>query len=389
MLAGLFGREERAITRDPVWDAWGRGDDVVAGANTTTGVVVSSGTVEAQVTVYTCVSFIADAISALPVEVYRGADEAMRRPRWLEQPNPERTWQEFAFEFVWCLLLDGNAYVLPIVSDNGQVSELWMLHPSRVRAMRDQQYRPVYQVSDAAGQYRTVNGLYHVRDYPIPGEIQGMSRIDACRESFGLAIGMERSAGSFFGNGSNPSGVIEAPGSMTAEQASDLKSRWERFHRGVSKQNGIAVLSGGATYKPITITPDQAQFLESRNFNAAQIAALFKLPPELAAATLTGSSSLTYSNITERWNELVRRWLPWIRKLERLVTVMLPGPGEQGWRAEIDTDEYANADIKTRYEAYKIGVEGGWLFPDEIRAEEQLPPREVVGTAGQIAGATE
>jgi HK97 family phage portal protein len=142
----------------------------------------------------------------------------------------------------------------------------------------------------------------------------------------------------------------------------------------VSRAHGIAVLSGGAEYRPITIAPEAAQFLQSRNFTAAQIAALFKMPPELVGASLMGSGSITYANITDRWNELIRRWLPWIKQLQDVVTALLSASGESGLVAEVDTDVYARADIATRYGAYATGIGAGFLTAEDVRREEDLPP---------------
>lgn len=376
MLADLFS--SRAV-RDPVWDAWGKGLDLVSG-NTSSGVAVTESSAQRLGTVYTCVSFIADALSALPIEPYKdgpGGPVHQPRPVWMDRPNPERSWQEFAFEFYWSLLIDGNAYVVRTVNGQGRTAELWMIHPDRVTVMRPTpQDRPVYFIDDQPiGQaWPAGQNLYHERVYPVPNQVKGLSPVMACSETIGLGIGLESYAGRFFGNSATPSGVIEAPGQVTADQAAALRARWEEFHRGVTKSHGIAVLSGGAVYRPITIAPEAAQFLESRNFNSAQIAALFKLPPEIVGATLPTASSITYANITDRWTELLRRWLPWIRKMQTLVTVMLPGPGERGWRAEVDTDEYSKADIKTRFDSYAVGIGAGVLTVDEAREEEGLRP---------------
>lgn len=371
MLGSLLSER---VVRDPQWDAWGRGDDITSG-NTSAGLAVSQANAQSLVTVYTCVSFIADAIAALPVEVYRdvqGVRVETAKPRWLDRPNRERSWQEFAHEFVASLLLDGNAYVLPILSGAGQTAEAYVLNPTAVQIQRNRTNGlPEYTVN---GKPVSAQSLYHARAYPIPGELKGMSPVDACRETIGTGLALEKYAGRFFGGSSTPSGVIQAPGNLSAEQAEVIKARWESFHRGVSRAHGIAVLSGGAEYRPITIAPEAAQFLQSRNFTAAQIAALFKMPPELVGASLMGSGGITYANITDRWNELIRRWLPWIEQLRRMVTSLLPGPGESGWVAEIDTDAYARADIGTRYGAYATGISAGFLTVDEARHEEDLPP---------------
>jgi len=380
MLGHLFS--ERAI-RDPKWDAWGKGNDVYQSGNTSSGVSVSQAASQSLATVYTCVSFIAGAISALPIETYRttgGVRTEVGKPRWLDRPNVERSWPEFAHEFTSSLLLDGNVFVAQVLNQAGRTSELFVLHPQKVKVeRRTPGGPPVYTVDG-----QVVAPVYHDRLYPVPGEMRGLSPIDACRETIGTGIALEQFAGQFFGNASTPSGVIEAPGNVAPEHAEALKARWESFHRGVGKAHGIAVLSGGATYRPITIAPEAAQFLESRNFTAAQIAAIFHMPPELVGASLMGSGGVTYANITDRWSELLRRWLPLVDKLRRMITAMLPGPGESGWVAEIDVDEYARADIGTRYQAYATGIAAGFLTVDDVRYAEDLPPLGQTTTQGGL-----
>jgi HK97 family phage portal protein len=375
MLANLLS--SRGAVRDPKWSAWGAGADIGGSGNTAAGMSVSTSSAQQLITVYTCVSFIADAIAALPVEVYRSTGGVRREvpaPRWLSQPNRERSWQEFAHEFISSLLLSGNAYVVQVPTGSGTTSELYVLHPSKVQVSRPRPNAlPVYEVEG-----RRVGPVYHARAYPVPGELIGLSPIEACRETIGVGLALEAFAGTFFGNGASPSGVIEAPAG-TEVDAESLQERWSQLHRGVSKANRVGVLVG-ASYKPITVAPEQAQFLQSRNFTSAQIAALFKIPPELVGASLPGSSSLTYANITERWNDLLRRWLPWIEQLRRMVTVMLPGPGETGWIAEIDTDAYAKASLAERFSAYATGIQAGFLTPEDVRPWENLGPLATAGT---------
>lgn len=367
MLANLVST--RAV-RDPKWSAWGAGNDVASG-NTAAGMSVSATSAQQLITVFSCVSLIADAIGSLPIEVYRARGDArvpVAAPRWLSQPSPDRSWQEFAHEFISSLLLAGNAYVLQVPTGSGTTGELYVLHPAKVQVSRPApNAAPVYEVEG-----RRVGPVYHARNYPVPGELKGLSPVEACRESIGVGLALEQFAGTFFGNGAAPSGVIEAPAGAEVD-AESLQERWSQLHRGVSRANRVGVLVG-ATYRPITIAPEAAQFLESRNFTSAQIASLFKVPPEFVGASLPGSSSLTYSNITERWTDLLRRWLPWIEQLRRMVTTMLPGPGETGWVAEVDTDAYARASLSERFGAYATGISAGFLTPQDVRGWERLGP---------------
>lgn len=370
MLGHLFS--ERAV-RDPVWDAWGRGDDVNQSGNTASGVTVSVPVADQMHAVDTCVSFIADAWAAMSVDVYRlegGLKVEQPRPRWLLRPNPDRWWSEFVAEWVDSYLKDGNAYVQPIYNGAGQVVELYLLDPSKIEIERPSpNARTVYRFDG-----RVVTNVIHSRWRPRAGELRGKCPVLAHKETIGTGVALEQFAGRFFGASATPSGIIQAPGNLSAEDAERIKSRWNSFHRGVSRANGIAVLSGGATYQQVTIAPEAAQFLQSRNYNAAQIAAIYKLWPDVVGATLMGNSSITYANITERWNDLLKRWARLTTDLRNLVTFLLPGYGETGWVAELDTDVFAKADMATRFGAWATGISAGFIMEDEARKEEDLPP---------------
>lgn len=366
MLANLFDR--RAIS-DPKWDLWGTGADIVnyPGANSVAGVTVSEATSTKLLAVYACVSFIADTIATMPVEVFR-ADTKIDGPAWITRPTPDLSMADFVGQAVTSLLLDGNFYALPVMNATGQVVEVWPLHPSQVTVRRDDPAKPVtYYVNGIRYPYRMV----HVRGAMLPGAVCGMSPVTECRQTIGAGLALEDFGARFFGQGSSPSLIIEAPGIVSDEQAIALREQFESFHRGLRKAHGVAVLTGGATARPMTISPDDAQFLESRNFTSAQIAAgLFRLPPEDVGATLPGSSSLTYANITDQWVSRFRRaFLPHVRRVETMLTDLLPRPQV----ATLNENEYLRADTKARYDAYAVGISSGFMSPDYAASAERLP----------------
>ena len=366
MLADLFDR--RAI-HDPKWDLWGSGADIVnyPGANTTSGVAVTESNATKLLAVYACVSFIADTISAMPVDVYRG-DTPVSGPPWIQRPTPDLTITDLIGQCVTSLLLDGNFYAIPVISAAGQVVEVWPIHPGAVVVRRDAPTAPLqYFVNGTYYPYRMI----HIRGAMLPGAVCGMSPITECRQTIGAGMALEDFGARFFGQGSSPSLIIEAPGIVTDEQAIALREQFESFHRGLRKAHGVAVLTGGATARPMTISPDDAQFLESRNFTSAQIAAgLYRLPPDDVGATLPGHSSLTYANISDQWVSRFRRaFLPYVRRVEMMLTDLLPRPQV----ARLDESEFLRADTKQRYDAYAVGIQNGFLSADYVAQAERLP----------------
>lgn len=371
----MLGRfVERRAVMDPKWNLWGSGADLVdfPGANTHAGVSVSEKSALALLTVYSCVSFIADTIATMPVKAFDG-DVEIPLPGWLVKPTPELTIADLLGQMVSSLLLDGNFYALPVLDGTGAIREVWPVHPSSVEVRRVQPGAPVqYWIGGERYPYLVL----HMRGSMLPGAICGMSPITECRQTIGVGLALEEFAARFFGQGSSPSIIVEAPALVSDEQAAALREQFESFHRGLRKAHGVAVLTGGATAHPMTIAPQDAQFLESRNFTAAQIAAgIFRLAPEDVGATVHGKSALTYQNITDQWVSRFRRaFLPHVRRIEALLSSLLP----EGQTIRLNEDEFLRADTKTRYESYAIGISAGFLDPQYVAALEHVTPPAVV-----------
>jgi HK97 family phage portal protein len=212
-----------------------------------------------------------------------------------------------------------------------------------------------------------------VRGATLPGDIVGMSPVTYCRNVIGTGLALEEFSGRWFSQGSAPSGIIETQQASGDLDAGMLRDEFEKFHRGVAKSHGVAVLTGGATYKPITVSNKDSQFLEAKNFSASQIATcMFQLEPEMVGASMTGRTSLTYKNLQDRWLDVkLRALMPYTSRLEEMLTMkLLPRPQ----RACLNYEEYLRADIGERYTAYQVGIASGFLTVDEVRAEEDLPP---------------
>ncbi len=367
MLGSLFGRrdETRAMQVTP-WGYWGGNGGPVAA-----GVTVNNDTALNLLTVYGCVQLIADTIATLPLDVYRKSLDgpvSLTTPRFLEQPNQYADRTQFLTQILTSLLLDGNAYVLgvPFVS---APETLDIVHPDEVQ-IREEDGRNVYYLK--GHRWTHPESLLHIRGITLPGQVKGMSPVEAARQALGLGLAAQEFGARFFGSGQNLSGVIEVPGDMSPDQAAVVRQKWSRDHSGLRNAHEPGVLTGGATWKPISVTPAQAQFLESRRFSATEIAAqLFLVDPTLLGISNSGQS-LTYANLEQRGIHLAQYTLMrWIVRLERAFTMMLPRPQY----VKFNVNGLQRADLKTRYEAYSIGLGGApFLVPDEPRSKEDLGP---------------
>lgn len=384
MLGSLFRREEAREERAMQvtgFGPWGGSSMASAGVN------VNADTALNLLTVYGCVQLIADTIATLPFDVFRknssGDPVGLATPRWLEQPNPQADRTQFLTQVLTSLLLDGNAYLLaePFVS---APQRLEIVHPDDVQ-IRIEDAKPVYYLKNA--RWTRPDSLLHLRGITLPGQIRGLSPVESARQALGLGLAAQEFGGRFFGNGQNLSGVIEVPGDMSPDQAAVVRQKWGRDHRGLANAHEPGVLTGGATWKPISVTPEQAQFLDTRRFSATEIAAqMFLVDPTLLGIATSGQS-LTYANLEQRGIHLAQYTLMrWIVRLERAFTMMLPSPQY----TKFNVNGLQRADLKTRYEADAIGINAGFLLRNEARTKEDLTAlpeqQQLSGADAEVVG---
>ena len=367
MLRSLFRRsdvETRAIQSTP-WGPWGSSSATAAGQS------VTSNTALNLLTVYGCVNLISDTIATLPLGVFRkdssGLPQQVATPRVLEQPNVDTDRTTFVTQVVSSLLLDGNAYVIAAPSSL-MPERLTTAHPDDV-TYRDEQGTTVPYFK---GVRPPPEQWMHIKALTLPGQYKGLSPVESARQALGLGLAAQEFGARFFGSGQNPSGVIEFPGEISPDQAAIIRQKWSRDHSGLSNSHQPGVLTGGATWKPISVTPEQAQFLDTRRFTASEIAAqMFLVDPTMLGIQQQGSS-LTYQNLEQRGIHLAQYTLMrWIVRLEKAFSAMLPRPQY----VKFNLGGLQRADLKTRYEAYAIGLAGApFLMVDEARQKEELGP---------------
>jgi HK97 family phage portal protein len=349
----------------------GWGSDTVALPNTASGQRVTVETGSRLAVAYSCIRYLADTVGALPRQAFRESGHTrspVRNPAWAERANLDLSTQDFLAQCLWALNTHGNAYALLTFGPNGLVSELLPVHPSLVSVERGPDGRPVYTVD---GVERPRDQVLHIPGLVLPGQLVGLSPIDYCRATFGLGQAVEEYGGSFFANGAAPGGVITYPAEKdpSEESLARMARSWRRSHGGSAKAHLPGVLTGGATWTPVTIPNDQAQFLETKKLNRSEIAGIFRVLPHRVADL----EHATYSNIETQGEEEVRvSFLPWLVKLEH----HLSGPRflPRGQFFRLNVEGLLRGDTASRYRSYAIGRQWGFLSVDEIRALENRPP---------------
>ena len=357
---------------------------------TASGKYVTEQSAMQMTAVYCCVRILSEAVASLPLQFYRytddgGKEKAVEHPLYFllhDEPNPEMTSFIFRETLMTHLLLWGNAYSQIIRNGKGEVVALYPLMPDRMKVDRDEHGRlyyeyTVYDADDVDGRKGTDKIGRTVRLQPhdvlhIPGlgfdGLVGYSPIAMAKNAIGLAIATEEYGSKFFANGAAPSGVLEHPG--TIKDPSKVRESWQATFGGSGNANKIAVLEEGMKYTPISISPEQAQFLETRKFQIDEIARIFRVPPHMIG-DLEKSS---FNNIEQQSLEFVKYTLdPWVSRWEQAMVRALLTPDEKKrYFFKFNVDGLLRGDYQSRMNGYATARQNGWMSANDIRELENL-----------------
>ena len=334
--------------------------------------------------VYSCVRILAEAVAGLPLHLYRykedgGKEKAIYHPLYLllhDEPNPEMSSFVFRETLMTHLLLWGNAYAQIIRNGKGEVIALYPLMPNRMVVDRDIKGRLYYQYTTSTEDAPTMKGVtvnlppsdvLHIPGLGFDGLV-GYSPIAMAKNAIGMAIACEEYGAKFFANGAAPGGVLEHPGTIKDPQR--VRESWQSTFGGSGNANKIAVLEEGMKYTPIGISPEQAQFLETRKFQINEIARIFRVPPHMVG-DLEKSS---FSNIEQQSLEFVKYTLdPWVIRWEQSIQrSLLNSEEKKKYFAKFNVEGLLRGDYQSRMNGYAIGRQNGWMSANDIRELENL-----------------
>lgn len=341
--------------------------------------------------VYSCVRILSEAVAGLPLHFYRytddgGKEKAIDHPLYSllhDEPNPEMTSFIFRETLMTHLLLWGNAYAQIIRNGKNEIIALYPLMPNKMDVSRDKSgqlyYTYVTQPEEAHTMKGTVVYLNPSEVLHIPGlgfdGLVGYSPIAMAKNAIGMAIACEEYGAKFFANGAAPGGVLEHPGTIKDPQR--VRESWQSTFGGSGNSNKIAVLEEGMKYTPIGISPEQAQFLETRKFQINEIARIFRVPPHMVG-DLEKSS---FSNIEQQSLEFVKYTLdPWIVRWEQSIRRALLTPEEKKkYFVKFNLEGLLRGDYQSRMNGYAIGRQNGWMSANDIRElenQDRIPAEE-------------
>lgn len=351
---------------------------------TSSGNVVTERTAMQTTAVYACVRVLSEAIAGLPLNLYRytpdgGKEKAINHPLFFllhDEPNPEMTSFIFRETLMSHLLLWGNAYAQIIRNGKGEVVGLYPLMPDRMQVDRNESgnlvytYTKYYDEVDARHAFEQVTlpayQVLHIPGLGFDGLI-GYSPIAMARNAIGMSMAAEDFGATFFANGATPGGVLEHPGIV--KDPEKLRESWHAQFSGRNSHN-IAVLEEGMTFKPMSIPPEEAQFLETRKFQIDEIARIFRVPPHMVG-DLEKSS---FSNIEQQSLEFVKYTVgPWVARWEQSLSQALLLPSEKTrYTIKYNLDGLLRGDYESRMDGYAVGRQNGWLSANDIRELENM-----------------
>ena len=350
----------------------------------TSGKAVTERSAMQMTAVYSCVRILAEAIAGLPLHLYTykddgGKEKAIGHPLYLllhDEPNPEMSSFVFRETLMTHLLLWGNAYAQIIRNGKGEVVALYPLMPNRMTVDRDSsgQLFYSYQMNNTdAPTMKTGTVILKPSDVlHIPGlgfdGLVGYSPIAMAKNAIGLAIATEEYGAKFFANGATPGGLLEYPG--TVKDPDRVRESWNKGFSGSQNAGKVAILEEGMKYTPISIAPEQVQFLETRTFQITEIARIFRVPPHMVG-DLEKSS---FSNIEQQSLEFVKYTLdPWVVRWEQSLSRALFTPEEKKrYFFKFNVEGLLRGDYQSRMNGYATARQNGWMSANDIRELENL-----------------
>lgn len=336
-------------------------------------------------TVYACVRLLAETVAALPLHLYRYADNGKGKEKATDHPlykilymlpNPEMTSFSFRETMTTHLLLWGNAYAQIVRDGKNAVLGLYPLLPELVDIDRDEHGEIFYvyhaYTDDVPGE--TNKDIYFRRDeiLHIPGMgfngLVGFSPIAMMKNALGSELAVENYGSAFFRNGAQPSGVLEHPGVL--KDPAKIRENWTKVYGGANNAHRVALLEEGMTYKPISLPPEDSQFLSTRQFGVEEICRIFRVPPHM----VQDLQRATYSNIEHQGIDFVQHTLmPWLVRFEQglIKDVLLPDERDE-YFPKFNVDGLLRGDYQSRMNGYATGFSNGFLSVNDIRGLENM-----------------
>ena len=355
------------------------------------GEIVDQNTAFTSTTIMAAVTLLADSVALMPLDLYRQIGnrfEILPKPLVLQKPNAEQSMFDFVHQFIATLAIHGTCFVYA-PREGGQLVEMRNIHPDRVSIQIDMDANSLtygertYKIA-GSNEVFTSETLKQVDWLRFPNQVRGISPIDSLRQAIGTNIAIDRFLAQFYGDGATPSSVLETDNNLSPESAEILRQTWVDT---LYKNRKPAVLTGGLKWRSVTVSASDMDTINYREAIVRDISRAYRIPLHMINGS--GGDNQTYQNIESAGINFLRHTLlPWCRRLEELITELLPRPQ----RVRFDVNEFARADQLTRVRAQQTMIMSGTLTPNEARQIEGREPYDggdqfIMGIAGApIAG---
>lgn len=357
----------------------------LGGYPSNTGVPVTELTALQAGAVYGCTRCISEDVSALSIIVRKrlskgGWNVIYDHPlvRLFEEPN---AWQS-SFDFMafvctcWCLR--GNAYVVINRDDDGTPISLVPVHPDRVTVTLSDKGFLWYRVNSRHVGYGVMippDDMIHLKNISLDSYV-GLSPIAAAQDVIGLALATQQHGAVLFRQGGQAGGVLTFPGRIGKQGVDNIAQSWRDTHAGVQNAHKVVVLEEGGKFEKVGMTSEDAQFLQTRQFQVVDICArIYRVPPHKVGEL----GRATFSNIEQLQQQYIDDALkPVTERLQRLMTAQLLFEDERrtGMQVFYDYSSMLTGDQTTRFGAYQIALLNGFMNRNEVRSRESMNPVE-------------
>jgi HK97 family phage portal protein len=338
-------------------------------------------------TVFACIKILAESVSKLPLKVYQedenGINKAVRHYlyKFLKlRPNPYMSASDFAKCNETQRNTYGNAYVNIETDEKGRIVGLWPIDSSKVTIWIDDvgllssKNKIWYEVNVGAERRKLMpDEILHFKSGVTLDGIVGIPPLDYLRMTVENAASAEKFINNFYKQGLQVKGIVQYVGDLNEDAKRTFREKFEEMSSGLKNSHRIALMPIGYEFKPISLSMSDAQFLENTELTIRQIATAFGIKMH----QLNDLSRATHHNVGEQQRQFyIDTLLPILTMYEQEMTykLFLDSELEAGYYVKFNVDSILRADIKTRYEAYGIGVEKGFITPNEARALEEKPP---------------
>lgn len=323
--------------------------------------------------VWCAIRLLAESVSSLPISVYTkqaNGDklEDTKSPIYnlvKFKPNYYQNKITF-FEFIMLsICTEGNSYVQIVRNNSGTPVQLICLDPSNVTVVVNNN-EVFYQID---GGVLDSSDILHFKTITDDG-VTGLSPIDQCAKALNWGVSLEEFGSTFFSNGAKPSSILQTDRALSDTALQRLKTSFNNNYGKLKNSNSTIVLEEGLTFKPISISPEQAQFLSSRQFSIEEVARIFNVPPHM----LKDLSKSSFNNIEMQSQEFVTYTLmPYITRIEQEMNLKLFRTNELGKTfVEFNVNGLLRGDVKSRTEAYKTAITNGYMSINEVRQKENM-----------------